>query len=384
MHAINNYRKENGSLDFDRLYKELQLNVDLRYINESENGDLRLYDYSKSCTYERAWNDATRISRGLVLDVVAKELVVLPFEKFFNRGDEHNNHGRSTSGAEPSGYFEKMDGSCVFIYCYKGEWYVNTRGSFCSEQAIKGKEILNDKIDTKALNPDITYIGEVIYRENKIVVDYGDREEIVLTGAYNRVTLEEIDIFDKFTRYGLEHLGFKYPNKYVFASPSEAYRVAKTLPKNEEGFVLLWSNGVREKMKGDEYCHFHGLLSYHTPLFLWRAFRGGGEDLVMKNKKDVPEELWDEYDEWVSVFKNNLTYLKDSVKSAYSVVKHLSDKDLGNWISHSDNNNPYKKFLFTYRKEGETFGTVGTRTFEKLCNLFKPNANNIKVLGDGE
>ena len=79
-HHIIAFEDKHGNLDFDRLVEELDKNVELGYINTKTKGDLTLYDYSNTCTYERAWNDATRISRGLVLDKVGGRVVALPFE----------------------------------------------------------------------------------------------------------------------------------------------------------------------------------------------------------------------------------------------------------------------------------------------------------------
>lgn len=52
--------------------------------------------------------------------------------------------------------------SLGIVFCWKNKWRIATRGSFESEQAIKGQEIL-DKHDLTKLDPNCTYLFEIIY-----------------------------------------------------------------------------------------------------------------------------------------------------------------------------------------------------------------------------
>lgn len=383
-HSITKFNSPDGTLDFDKLVKGLQGNVDKGFINVKTKGNLSLYDYSKSCTYERAWNDATRIARGLVLDIPNKEVVALPFEKFYNEGDEHEQNGLELGDFYPEGFFEKMDGSCVIIYFYEGEWHVNTRGSFDSDQAIKGKELLDTQIKTDLLMEGSTYIAEVIYKDNKIVVDYGDREGLVFTGNYyskgnsDKFNLGEecltytpcVDTFCKIT-------GFQAPKVYKFSSIEAAKTLTDSFSKDEEGFVYRSGNGVRVKIKGDEYCRVHGLISYHTPLFLWREFVEGGHQGCQERKKDIPEELWDELEDWLDIFEKNLQYVVEQVKEQEKIFSHLNNKELG--LAMADIKQPRKGLFFSLRND-RGFGTLNSKSHRTICNLFEPTNNIIKTL----
>jgi RNA ligase len=347
-------------------------------------GDLTLYDYSKSCTYERAWNDATRIARGLVLDIPNKEVVALPFEKFYNQGDEHELNGLELGDFCKGGFFEKMDGSCVIIYFYNGEWCVNTRGSFDSDQAIKGKELLDSQIDTQLLMKGVTYICEVIYKDNKIVVNYGDREGLVLTGKY--YSKGDSDIFHfgeecltdpQCVKIFCELLGFQQPQVHYFGSIEQAKAATDSFTKDEEGFVYRSGNGVRVKIKGDEYCRVHGLISYHTPLFLWREFVEGGHQGCQERKKDIPEELWDELEEWLDIFEKNHQYVVEQVKEQAKIFAHLSNKELG--LEMSDIKQTHKGLFFSLRNDKQ-FGTINSTSHRTICNMFEPTNNTIKEL----
>jgi len=164
------------------------LNILSKYIDEGlvikqvhPTLPLSIYNYSRECQYSGKWDDITLNCRGLVLDnkgnVIAK-----PFPKFFNY-EELKPEDIPNENFE---VYEKMDGSLGILFYYerelsyeerykkwyinnfvsgfeynelvipnfddpyyeptpttKGEWHLATRGSFTSEQAIKGMEILN-------------------------------------------------------------------------------------------------------------------------------------------------------------------------------------------------------------------------------------------------
>ena len=137
---------------------------------------ISIYNYSRTCQYERLWDEITMDCRGLVLDsdgnVVAK-----PFRKFFNFGELTTEQIPN----EPFEVFEKMDGSLGILFNYKGEWVLSTKGSFTSEQAIKGMEILK-KYKYDRLLTGYTYLFEIIYPENRIVCQY-DFEDLILLGV---------------------------------------------------------------------------------------------------------------------------------------------------------------------------------------------------------
>jgi RNA ligase len=118
---------------------------------------LSIYNYSRTCQYDRLWDAVTLDCRGLVLDnegnVVAK-----PFPKFFNMEELSD----SEIPNESFEVFEKMDGSCIICFYYNDEWIRATRGSFISEQAIMANKLLQ-KYPIEKLDKNNTYIFEIIY-----------------------------------------------------------------------------------------------------------------------------------------------------------------------------------------------------------------------------
>ena len=80
--------------------------------------------------------------------------------------------------------FEKCDGSLGIIYFHDNDWHMATRGSFSSEQALRGLAILKKNYKMNFLDVHNTYLVEIIYPENKIIVDYANEEKLVMLGAY--------------------------------------------------------------------------------------------------------------------------------------------------------------------------------------------------------
>ena len=116
---------------------------------------LTIWNYTEKVQYEGLWDEITLQTRGLVTDNEGN-VVARPFKKFFNIEE---------GKFEPTEKFEvweKMDGSLLIVFWYEGKWIVATRGSFTSDQAIKGIELLK-KYNTDIMFRHLTYCFEIIY-----------------------------------------------------------------------------------------------------------------------------------------------------------------------------------------------------------------------------
>jgi RNA ligase len=250
---------------------------------------LSIYNYSRTTQYDSMWDDITLNCRGLVLDnegnVIAK-----PFPKFFNY-EEHKPEDIPNENFE---VYEKMDGSLGIIFHYEDEWLIATRGSFTSDQAIKGKEML-DKLNKSALIPGYTYLAEIIYPENRIVVDYGDTEKLVVLGAYNNETGKEVEV-DEMVNEGWEVV-MKYK---TWGEDWETLK--KEISKDNEGYVIRFSSGMRMKIKGDEYVRLHRILTNFSSKDIWELLKNG------EALEPLLERVPDEFDDWVKRTAMNLRY----------------------------------------------------------------------------
>jgi RNA ligase len=249
---------------------------------------LSIYNYSRECQYSKLWDDITLTCRGLVLDnegnVVAK-----PFPKFFNY-EEHTSDEIPNESFE---VFEKMDGSLGIFFYYEGEWHMATRGSFASEQSIKGMEIAKRYNYDKICVPDFTYLFEIIYPENRIVVNYGKEERLVLLSIINpkgdEVPYDEIEMD-----------GWDIVNRYD--GINDFTKLKETISNDDEGYVIRFSGGMRMKIKGEEYVRLHRILTNFSTTDIWEILRTGG------NMNEFLERVPDEFDDWVKRVAMDLRY----------------------------------------------------------------------------
>ena len=255
---------------------------------------LSIYNYSRTTQYDGMWDDITLNCRGLVLDLEGN-VIAKPFPKFFNY-EEHKPEDIPNENFE---VYEKMDGSLGIIFHYEGEWLIATRGSFTSEQAIKGKEML-DKLNKSALIPGYTYLAEIIYPENRIVVDYGDEEKLVVLGAYNNETGKEVEVGE------MVNEGWEVVMMYkTWGEDWETLK--KEISKDNEGYVIRFSSGMRMKIKGDEYVRLHRILTNFSSKDIWELLKNG------EALEPFLERVPDEFDDWVKRTAMNLRYSFHSI-----------------------------------------------------------------------
>jgi RNA ligase len=235
--------------------------------------DLTIYNYTPRCQYEPYWTDATRLLRGLIVEGASGAVVARPFAKFFNLGEVH---GGPLPLDEPFSVYEKVDGSLGIAYLdADGLPSLATRGSFVSEQARRGTRILRERYAEAlprlaALLPHHTVMVEIVYPENRIVVDYGDRADLVLLGVLDTATGKDLPM------ESFAHLGFPLARTWPCPSVDEIVALCESdALDGEEGFVVAFESGHRVKVKREEYQRLHRLVTGVTPRKIWEWLRAG-------------------------------------------------------------------------------------------------------------
>jgi RNA ligase len=257
---------------------------------------LTIWNYTPNTQYSNLWDDITTQCRGLVTDNDGN-VVARPFKKFFNI--EEDKHTPTTEFE----VHEKMDGSLGILFNYEGEWILSTRGSFTSEQSVKGRKLL-EKYDYNKLHPDYTYLFEIIYSENRIVCRY-DFEDLILLGMIHTKSGYEVNIHsdnsdDIRFKNLLNNIGINIVKRY---DGIKDYTSLKSLvDNNAEGFVVRFSNGDRMKIKGEEYIRLHRIMTNISTTGIWEMLLNG--DNVNELLKDVPDEFYQK----IKNYANELKY----------------------------------------------------------------------------
>lgn len=315
-----------------------------RYVSEGwvEKNDhptfpISIYNYSRNTQFEGRWDEITKQCRGLILDnegnVVAKS-----FPKFFNM-EEHKPEEIPNESFE---VFEKLDGSLGILFYYGEQWNLATKGSFTSDQSVKGMEILK-KYKYERLLEGYTYLFEIIYPENRIVCQY-DFEDLILLAVIDNSDGYELRIHDDSIHLGgnrfrnlYNNLGFKIVKKY---DGIKDFSILKNLISNDrEGYVIRFENGFRMKIKGEEYVRLHRLLTNFSNVDIWEALKNG--DDISKMLERVP----DEFDAWVRKTINNL-------QIQFNEIKENVDKEYWTLINRKEyaekiKDNPIRHLLFS-------------------------------------
>lgn len=317
---------------------------------------LSLYTYTRSCQYEGVWNRVTTRCRGLVADDRTGRIVALPLPKFFNVSEHTSGRAYTTElPDEPFEVYEKVDGSLGVVFHHEGRWLAATRGSFVSVQATWAQRRLDDA-DTSALVPGVTYLAEIVHPGNRIVVDYGERRDLVLLAAFG-ADGTEIPLAEAATCWpGIGSVVTVHP-----PMPLDALlklTESSTLPDGRpatgtdaEGFVLRFASGLRVKAKIAEYVRLHRILTGVTERDIWRGhgiqrFAGTDTRTLAQGLGLAPAELDgirarggrpldalleqvpDEFDAWVrSVIERLETEFaarERATDEAYATLVHLA------------------------------------------------------------
>ena len=368
-HPIKKYLENKSISD---LIFNLNKEIDKGTVKKQVVGNLTQFSYKKGLD-KSDFNPTLILSRGLILDEQKQEIVALPLPKFFNVGElKEGGHDSLLSFLDYQNkgnlhqVTEKVDSSLGIVYFYNDKWNVSTKGSIeNSEQAKKGTSILA-KYKLEYLNPAYTYLFEIVYPENKIVVPYNE-EKLVLLRAYNNKTYE--DKIDELVLLS-ELTGFELPKVYE-PNFDVLVKSTKSLPYTQEGYVLEYQNGLLEKLKGDEYCRIHRMLSRVTPLFVWEDMRDMSN---VNNLNLLPEEFQLDHLNIKQLLSDKFDYYVGQLYLLHMDTKHLTDKELG--LKLKVVKSPVKKFLFKYRQNPNIFFKPSiTRDF--FFNLFKPKSNKL-------
>lgn len=211
---------------------------------EHHESNLFIYNYTKRCKADKIWDEITLWCRGLITDC-DNNIRYRPLKKFF----EEDQMFTSFIPKEIDNFqlFEKKDGSLGILYWINEMPYIATRGSFNSLQALNGTRILYTKYfkEIYKLEKKYTYFFEIVYPQNRYVVDYGNAEDIFLIGAYDNINQKEIL---------LEQLsGLSFPKVKQYYHHKCWNELRKVDYENEEGYVALFSDGTRIKIKFASY-----------------------------------------------------------------------------------------------------------------------------------
>jgi RNA ligase len=239
---------------------------------------LAILNYTERCTYERAWTEVTRTCRGLIYDTATDHIVARPFGKFFNYGEHPDG---SLDLTAPADVTDKLDGSLGILYATGDGWAIATRGSFTSEQAIRATRLFRSHYAGFEPPDGMTVLFEIIYPGNRIVVDYGGMDLVVL-GAVDIATGETVS----------PDWVSLWPGPVAETMSARTLAEALALPPRHgrEGVVVRMGDSTMVMIKQGDYVALHRLITGMNARVVWERI-GDGEsaDTICQG---IPEEFW--------------------------------------------------------------------------------------------
>mgnify|MGYP003630640608 CR=1 FL=1 len=335
-------------MDWTNKLKVLQKLADEKILKSHEkinlNGEILIsFNYTNKCVFEKAWNELTLNARGTIYNKKTGAIVAKAFPKFFNVDQTASTKLDVLPWHTPFEITDKMDGSLGIVYPNgvdadgKIEWAVATRGSFDSLQAIKGTDILK-KYDLSKLNPLTTILVEIIYPAGKIQLDYGDKEELIIIGAYH-ITQSPKD--NKWMTYDVGRKELETLAKTMVMPITPILENGditdlmhrKTLSAVEqesiEGWVIKFPyhnrdkfgmDGLRVKIKTDHYVSVARAQSQLGPLLIWEKLVDGTMEEFISS---LPDELQEEATHIGETIMKQFTTLYSHVNLIYKKVNDL-------------------------------------------------------------
>jgi RNA ligase len=304
------------------------------HVNVTARGDLRLFDYTTAAHMAQRWNFFERVSRGLIINRDTGEIVARPFDKFFYWLEG----GRASRGHIVT-VMEKMDGSLGILYRHKDEFMVTTKGSFFSKQSRWATDFLGANFDLAGLPDKWTLLFEIVYPDNRIIVDYGGREDLTLLAARNRFTGEYMPFFPDLYELAQQY-GFTLPQVFGFNSVTDLLEATGKLVDDFEGYVVAFSDGQRFKFKLDRYIELHKLIRGLTFRNILKSVEMGDIDTVFDS---LPEAYTAEARDWVREIGATRDTITKRALNAFEQAPHDSLELFESWVE--DNHPTLKPYL---------------------------------------
>ena len=306
---------------------ELLLKVDWNILNDYVNNslivankhpeyDIWILNYSPKTQAKKFWDIYTLSCRGLVIDAEGN-ILARPFQKFKNYEEYDPSEIDMSKKFE---VFEKMDGSLIILFYYEPrmEWIVASRGSFISEQMLEAVKMLDASVYDK-LNVRLTYLFEILYPENRIVVDYGNRRELVLLTVIETSSGYEVpyqSVLPTYSKY------FTVVKKYD-VTINNLMDLKRLEEDNKEGFVVKFEDGFRVKVKFEEYIRLHGILTNVSNITVWEHLMNNYDFDALLDR--VPDEFYTWLQNVIAKLQSGFNDIERESLKEFTRISHINE-----------------------------------------------------------
>jgi RNA ligase len=342
---------------------------------------LTIYNYSPAVQYSQRWDEITLTCRGLILDDDFN-IIARPWRKFFNLGQVD----LPIQLTDPVEVMDKADGSLGILYPDGDGYAVATRGSFTSDQAIHASKVWKEKYDGLHPMGGVTPLFEIIYPENRIVLNYDGMDDLILLGAvtndgYYQGPQHAKSQFFMYVDGVMTFTEWPGPVVEVFNYANISEALAHTDRPNAEGYVIR-SHNFLVKLKQPDYLDLHRIVTNLTPKTVWERLRDG------RTVADICGDMPDEFHSMVRGYADPI--LKRYEERAQEIMDGFWEAR-GRVVaksSHTPEAIPRAEFAKVFSKHkdsGYYFAMLDGKTDRVMTNLWnelKPKETSLGEIKD--
>lgn len=272
---------------------------------------LFIYNYSNDVQFLNVWDNVTLNCRGLILDENFN-IVARPWRKFFNMGQRDN----EIHSLAPVEVTDKLDGSLGIFYPTPDGFAIATRGSFDSKQARHATQVYREKYEgriNEAVFIDYTPLVEIIFPINRIVVNYGDMDDLVILGCVHK---EKGYYMGPGAAAGM--LNWDGPQAEVFQFDTFVDALANWPHREGKEGVVVRSGDKMVKLKQPDYLELHKLVTNASPKTVWQQLSVG------KTRAEIlsafPDEFFDYIDGFIKPLMARYEERLEEIMKGYDVA----------------------------------------------------------------
>jgi hypothetical protein len=260
--------------------------------------------------------------RGVILDESDNwNIVAFPFRKFFNYDEFY----ASAINWTQARVYEKLDGSIMTLYFYKGEWQIasaslpDASGQVRNQTFTIGELFWQTWKNNGYQLPADTgrcYIFELTSPYTQVVVPYSENN-LHLIGARNVITGQE-----EFPEAIAQEYGWQVVPCFPLTTLNQVLEAGQQLnPMKQEGFVVCDNQFNRVKIKSLQYVSIgflKGIDDKNTKRYLL--------EIIKTNEGSEFLSYMPEYTSVFTELKTNYDALVDELETHWQKIKSIDDK----------------------------------------------------------
>ena len=310
-------------------YDEIEEEVRAGNVEKVFRDDLVLFRYTQKCHHKNNWNKVTLRCRGLIVDCTTRTVVGRPFDKFFNLNDPvfpENSEEELRKAVRTQGHWasEKIDGTMITIFFAEDRWQCATHRSLSGPHVDSANDLLEKKDYIFAKG--YTFVCEYTAPWDRKVIDYGEKEDFTLLSVHHTTWLPSI-CAPKELEVIAKCMGIGIPENVRVNKDFANLRV----DPYTEGYVLLFDNGHRVKVKTEWYLAAHKFIDMPEKRIIKLA----------KYEEYIPEALEKKRREEICKTVQAVRDLKEDVlrevESAWIIIAIMFTGDTGSiWRPDKD------------------------------------------------